>query len=65
MRERSSEHPMNLADAFVGLASRWPERTALIAPGLTLTYPQLAARAAQTHNHEKAMRTPTSTVGCR
>ena len=39
---------MNLADAFVGLASRWPERTALIAPGLTLTYPQLAARAAQT-----------------
>jgi acyl-CoA synthetase (AMP-forming)/AMP-acid ligase II len=39
---------MNLADAFVGLAYRWPERTALISPALTLTYPQLAARAAQT-----------------
>lgn len=39
---------MNLADAFVGLAYRWPERTALISLALTLTYPQLAARAAQT-----------------
>ena len=45
--ERSSD-PMNLADAFVGLAHRWPERPALISPGLTLTYPGLAARAAQT-----------------
>ena len=38
---------MNLADAFVDLAHRRPERTALISPGLTLTYQQLAARAAQ------------------
>jgi len=45
--ERSSD-TMNLADAFVGLAHRWPERPALISPGLTLTYPGLAARAAQT-----------------
>ena len=43
-----SPNPTNLADAFVGLARRWPERTALISPGLTLTYPALAARAAQT-----------------
>lgn len=45
--ERSPD-TMNLADAFVGLADRWPERTALISPGLTLTYAALAARAAQT-----------------
>lgn len=38
---------MNLADVFVGLARRWPERPAVISPGLTLTYDQLAARAAQ------------------
>jgi acyl-CoA synthetase (AMP-forming)/AMP-acid ligase II len=38
---------MNLADAFVDLAQRWPERTALVSPGLTLSYAQLAARAAQ------------------
>ena len=42
-----SPNPMNLTDAFVSLAHRWPERTALILPGLTLAYPALAARAAQ------------------
>ncbi len=39
---------MNLADAFVGLAHRWPERPALISPALSLTYAGLAARATQT-----------------
>jgi acyl-CoA synthetase (AMP-forming)/AMP-acid ligase II len=38
---------MNLADVFVGLARRWPERTAVVSPSFTLTYDQLAARAAQ------------------
>jgi len=45
--ERSLD-PMNLADAFVGLAHRWPERPALISPSLSLTYAGLAARATQT-----------------
>jgi acyl-CoA synthetase (AMP-forming)/AMP-acid ligase II len=39
---------MNLADVFVGLARRWSGRTAIASPSLTLTYDQLAARAAQT-----------------
>jgi non-ribosomal peptide synthetase component F len=38
---------VNLADVFVGLASRWPDRSAIISPHLTLTYSQLVARAAQ------------------
>jgi long-chain acyl-CoA synthetase len=39
---------MNLADVFVKLALLWPERTAIVSQDLTLTYDQLAARAAQT-----------------
>lgn len=38
---------MNLADVFVGLARRWPERSAVISTGLNLTFQQLAMRAAQ------------------
>lgn len=38
---------VNLADVFVGLASRWPDRSAVISPHLTLSYNQLVARAAQ------------------
>jgi long-chain acyl-CoA synthetase len=38
---------MNLADVFVGLGRRWPERTAVVSTSFTLTYDQLAARAAQ------------------
>ena len=55
---------MTLADTFVSLAHRWPERTALISPGLTLTYPALAARAAQAA-HELRLRgvTPGANIG--
>ena len=38
---------LNLADVFFGLASRWPDRRAIISPHLTLSYEQLVARAAQ------------------
>ena len=38
---------MNLADVFVGLASRWPDRKAILSPHLTLSFGQLTARAAQ------------------
>ena len=38
---------INLADVFVGLASRWPDRNAIISQHLTLSYSQLVARAAQ------------------
>ena len=57
---------MTLADTFVSLAHRWPERTALISPGLTLTYPALAARAAQAA-HELRLRgvTPGANIGIR
>lgn len=38
---------VNLADVFVGLANRWPDRRATISPNLNLSYGQLVARAAQ------------------
>jgi long-chain acyl-CoA synthetase len=38
---------VNLADVFVGMANRWPDRRAIISPHLTLSYGQLVARAAQ------------------
>ena len=38
---------VNLANVFVGMASRWPDRRALISPNLNLSYAELVARAAQ------------------
>jgi long-chain acyl-CoA synthetase len=38
---------VNLADVFVGLASRWPDRRAIVSPHLILSYSQLVARSAQ------------------
>jgi acyl-CoA synthetase (AMP-forming)/AMP-acid ligase II len=38
---------VNLADVFVGMASRWPDRRAIISPHLKLSYGQLVARAAR------------------
>ena len=38
---------VNLADAFVGMASRWPDRRAIISLHLNLSYAELVARAAQ------------------
>jgi long-chain acyl-CoA synthetase len=38
---------VNLADVFVGMAGRWPDRRAIISSHLTLSYGQLVARAAQ------------------
>ena len=38
---------VNLADVFVGMASRWPDRRAIISPHVNLTYAELVARAAQ------------------
>jgi long-chain acyl-CoA synthetase len=38
---------VNLADVFVGMASRWPDRKAIISPHLNLSYANLVARAAQ------------------
>jgi long-chain acyl-CoA synthetase len=38
---------VNLADVFVGLASRWGDRPAVISPSLKLSYRELIAHAAQ------------------
>jgi acyl-CoA synthetase (AMP-forming)/AMP-acid ligase II len=38
---------LSLSDVFVGLANRWPDRRAIISQNLTLSFGQLAARAAQ------------------
>jgi long-chain acyl-CoA synthetase len=38
---------VNLADVFVGMAGRWPDRRASISQQHALSYAQLAARAAQ------------------
>jgi long-chain acyl-CoA synthetase len=38
---------VNLADVFVGMATRWPDRRAIISPNLNLSYADLVARAAQ------------------
>ena len=38
---------VNLADVFVGLASRWGDRPAVISPNLKLSYRDLTAYAAQ------------------
>jgi long-chain acyl-CoA synthetase len=38
---------VNLADVFIGMASRWPDRRAIISPHLNLSYVDLVARAAQ------------------
>jgi long-chain acyl-CoA synthetase len=45
--EGSDLNSVNLADVFVGMASRWPDRRASISQQHTLSYAQLAARAAQ------------------
>jgi long-chain acyl-CoA synthetase len=37
----------NLVDVFVGMASRWSDRPAIISPHLKLTYDELVARAAR------------------
>jgi acyl-CoA synthetase (AMP-forming)/AMP-acid ligase II len=39
---------VTLADVFVGLATRWSDRTALISPSLNLSYSELIGRAART-----------------
>lgn len=38
---------VNLADVFVGMARRWPDRRAVASANLNLSYSELAARAAQ------------------
>jgi long-chain acyl-CoA synthetase len=38
---------VNLADIFVGLANRWPDRRAIISSQLILSYGELVARASQ------------------
>jgi long-chain acyl-CoA synthetase len=38
---------LNLADIFVGLGNRWPNRQAIASPRLLLTYRELVARASQ------------------
>jgi acyl-CoA synthetase (AMP-forming)/AMP-acid ligase II len=38
---------LNLADVFVGLGRRWPDRQAVVSPRLSLSYGELVARAAQ------------------
>jgi acyl-CoA synthetase (AMP-forming)/AMP-acid ligase II len=38
---------VNLADVFVAMASRWPDRTAIISPNLILSFGHLVARAAR------------------
>jgi len=45
--EGSDLNSVNLADVFVGMAGRWPDRRASISQQHTLSYAQLAARAAQ------------------
>ena len=47
-RGESELNSVNLADVFVGLANRWPDRQATISPHLNLSYGQLVARAART-----------------
>jgi long-chain acyl-CoA synthetase len=38
---------VNLTDVFVGMSSRWPDRKAIVSPNVSLTFSQLASRAAQ------------------
>jgi acyl-CoA synthetase (AMP-forming)/AMP-acid ligase II len=38
---------LNLADVFVGLGNRWPNRQAVASPRLSLSYAELVARASQ------------------
>jgi acyl-CoA synthetase (AMP-forming)/AMP-acid ligase II len=45
---------VNLADVFLGMASRWPDRKAVISQHLNLTYADLAARAAQSARELRA-----------
>ena len=45
---------VNLADVFVGLGNRWPDRRATISAYLNLTYAQLVARAAQSARELRA-----------
>lgn len=37
----------NLADAFIALANRWPDRTAVLSPDTSLTFSQLVGRASR------------------
>jgi long-chain acyl-CoA synthetase len=45
--EGSDLNSVNLADVFVGMANRWPDRRASISQQRTLNYAQLVARASQ------------------
>jgi long-chain acyl-CoA synthetase len=45
--EGSDLNSVNLADVFVAMASRWPDRPASISQQRTLSFAELAARAAQ------------------
>ncbi len=45
---------VNLADVFVGLANRWPDRQATISPHLNLSFGQLVARSARTARELRA-----------
>ena len=45
---------VNLADVFVGLGNRWPDRRATISANLNLTYAQLVARASQSARELRA-----------
>jgi long-chain acyl-CoA synthetase len=38
---------LTLADVFIGMARRWPDRKAIISPNLNLSYADLVARAAR------------------
>ena len=40
--------PVNLADVFVGMAARWRDRPAVVSATVTLSFGELAARAART-----------------
>jgi long-chain acyl-CoA synthetase len=52
--EGSDLNSVNLADVFVGIAKRWPDRRASISPQRTLTYTQLVARASQSARELRA-----------
>lgn len=45
---------VNLADVFIGMASRWPDRKAIISLRLNLSYADLVVRAAQSARELRA-----------
>jgi acyl-CoA synthetase (AMP-forming)/AMP-acid ligase II len=40
-------NPLTLADVFIAMAKRWPDRKAIISPNLNLSYADLVAQAAR------------------